>query len=828
MKKHKIFGTASIVALACGVGILTPKMVWAESSADTINKRITDGETQIVLDDDITGGVVIPAGKEVTLQLNNHKITGASGSTITNEGTLTIAGEGEVISTSAYAVDNHGTLTIDGGSYSTTVEVDYNKSKAGALVGSAPSLVRNGWDGPTTDALATLTINGGNFTGGLNNVKNDEHGVLTITGGNFTNEDGQNLILNGGKSLTITGGTYSTVDSSYYFGVQNQRMGADTEKTVDISGVTLPSFGFTKDEDSNNPSIYAVNISNSTINKFWTTMPMTTRCTEMNLDNVTSNGGISIATACTTSIKNSAFNGGGVTLNKLTGVAEQPKVTVENVHMTGGLTANGPIVEAKNTVANGYGNLGSKSTLTLSGGSYKKPGSNLFKVANGSTLIVKDDAELEGNILISNAIGGTLSFLNGTLTGDININNKVGGNVDISGGQLNGQIIVASAAATAGTDKISLTGGEYSVLPDTKYVAEGYDVYDTSPEGPYFVEPATEVNMPDQIFLAPGEKCAIDLSEVAEKYGTLGSESDAITINGNEITAVKPGSALVNFNLHNYVDPYEANINVVVYSVTPASDDETESAEDANAVASRAEGQIMDLLARGENSNGILDLDGFDDTLSLGGIELLKTKLVDGQTLTAKVEGGLVDPEEWEYAEAYDRIVGLLREDEQIAAIYDKYINLYSEDGTYLGFMYSMGSPITMNFEIPAEYLDAPDGYNREFSIIRGHLDSDDAESAERLDVVKNGNTLTAGNDKFSSFAVTYADVAEGEGGGAADDSNTSSDSGATTQSSDTSSPETGVVTKESGSAIVASIITAVAVGLITSIVSLAVLIRRK
>lgn len=51
---------------------------------------------------------------------------------------------------------------------------------------------------------------------------------------------------------------------------------------------------------------------------------------------------------------------------------------------------------------------------------------------------------------------------------------------------------------------------------------------------------------------------------------------------------------------------------------------------------------------------------------------------------------------------------------------------------------------------------------------------------------------------------------------------------GAITEAASATTPDTGTITRESGSAMVASILTAVAVGILTSVVSFAVLIRRK
>ena len=70
-------------------------------------------------------------------------------------------------------------------------------------------MIRNGGD---VTADCNLTIEGGNFAGGVNTVKNDSFGVLTINGGNFSNT-AQYVIMNWNKA-EITAGTFQTLDTA--------------------------------------------------------------------------------------------------------------------------------------------------------------------------------------------------------------------------------------------------------------------------------------------------------------------------------------------------------------------------------------------------------------------------------------------------------------------------------------------------------------------------------------------------------------------------------------------------------------------------------------
>ena len=78
--------------------------------------------------------------------------------------------------------------------------------------GHFSSLVENGFyngakDNPT-GATATMTINGGTFSGGINTIKNDDYGELTIHDGTFSNTT-QAAFLNWNVA-TVNGGTFSS------------------------------------------------------------------------------------------------------------------------------------------------------------------------------------------------------------------------------------------------------------------------------------------------------------------------------------------------------------------------------------------------------------------------------------------------------------------------------------------------------------------------------------------------------------------------------------------------------------------------------------------
>ena len=209
---------------------------------DTLEEAIRLGQMEtpptFKLLDDLTEDVVVPAGKDIYLDLNGRKLTNASGHTITVEkgGKLNISdsvGTGVVDNTShgKGAIVNSGEVTLNGGTFKRSAEkgtyspydnggnswytianygtMEINTGVTVENAGGYSSMIRNGGD---ATADCDLTIRGGNFAGGINTVKNDSFGVLTINGGNFSNT-AQYVIMNWNKA-EITAGTFQTLDTA--------------------------------------------------------------------------------------------------------------------------------------------------------------------------------------------------------------------------------------------------------------------------------------------------------------------------------------------------------------------------------------------------------------------------------------------------------------------------------------------------------------------------------------------------------------------------------------------------------------------------------------
>ena len=206
------------------------------------------GGATVKLLKDVTGDVVIPADKTITLDLNGKTLTNSAGDTITVAlgAKLTIEGKGTVDNVtharaavfnngevvlnggtfvrskenginaensggnSWYTLLNHGTMTINDGTtvlqnghFSSMVETGYARV-------SASNDQRRGYVVGTNAEHPSMTINGGMFTGGLNTVKNDDNGTIEIKGGTFTNYT--QAAFQNHHIATITGGTFDGVN----------------------------------------------------------------------------------------------------------------------------------------------------------------------------------------------------------------------------------------------------------------------------------------------------------------------------------------------------------------------------------------------------------------------------------------------------------------------------------------------------------------------------------------------------------------------------------------------------------------------------------------
>ena len=210
----------SIALALLMVAVMLPVMAMADE-APTLQSKIgsaNPGDT-ITLDKDYTEDITID--KELTIDLNNHKLTNNAGDTITVtvSGNLTITGNGTVDNVThgkaALRIEENGKATLNGGYFNRSKENGQSGTEPGgnsfytlinhgeltindgavvttasesSTLGRYSSLVENGYqshNGSTN--YPTLTIKGGTFKGGLNTIKNDDNGITNIYGGKCEN-----------------------------------------------------------------------------------------------------------------------------------------------------------------------------------------------------------------------------------------------------------------------------------------------------------------------------------------------------------------------------------------------------------------------------------------------------------------------------------------------------------------------------------------------------------------------------------------------------------------------------------------------------------------
>lgn len=199
------------------------------------------GGATVKLLKDVTEDVVIPADQTITLDLNGKKLTNKTGHTITVEqgATLTINGKGTVdnVTHQKTTIYNKGTVTLNGGTYDRSKEDGIKDSNTyytllnhGTMTvanvtvnnkGGYSSLFENGYfnqKSETKNGIANpiLTINSGNFTGGINTVKNDDDATMIINDGTFANY--AQAAFQNHNIATINGGTF---DGSTVYAILN-------------------------------------------------------------------------------------------------------------------------------------------------------------------------------------------------------------------------------------------------------------------------------------------------------------------------------------------------------------------------------------------------------------------------------------------------------------------------------------------------------------------------------------------------------------------------------------------------------------------------------
>ena len=430
---------------------------------------------------DATEDVTI--NENITLDLGGKTLTntGAGHATITiaKDATATVKNGSVVGGTSYYNIQNNGTATFEG------------------LTATA------GNDGSSMiDNYGTLTITSGEYTGGLDTIKNEPNAKLTVDGGTFTLTKGASkgftgVIFNYGE-LTINDGTFIQSDKSAPYGqaqvIHTDKSGSNAPSTV-IKGGTFKNLCTRSTAwtvRATNAAAGATKVSGGTFNKSisedycadgfiptknadgtygvkkgkyvatvddtgYETLAAAVKTkingkTVMLLDDVTENIEITKAKNFTLDLNGHTINGGTVK-DKAT-ITNYGTVTIidSSAAKTGTIKRddNGTVGETSYYVIRNIGTMTIEQANVTNNSGYKKTNPSGSMV--GSSLICNGDDDLGGTLNISggkfeqknfiaikNGALGKLNVTGGTISSDHSaIQNWF--EATITGGEINGQL----------------------------------------------------------------------------------------------------------------------------------------------------------------------------------------------------------------------------------------------------------------------------------------------------------------------------------------------------------------------------------------------------
>ena len=178
--------------------------------SDALNE-VKDKETIKAMDYAIeTTAPTLATAKAITFDLNGQTVV-MSNVTLTNNGTLTIAGaNGTLTGSGADTITNNGTATITAGTVSSTdSKVIYNASANAKLTVSGGFVKCLNGDAIYNYANGTVTVTNGTINATGRAIYNNAGGAVNISGGELVST-GSNTIVNGENATgttTISGGT---------------------------------------------------------------------------------------------------------------------------------------------------------------------------------------------------------------------------------------------------------------------------------------------------------------------------------------------------------------------------------------------------------------------------------------------------------------------------------------------------------------------------------------------------------------------------------------------------------------------------------------------
>lgn len=398
--------------------------------------------------------------KNITLDLGGKTLTntgkGNATITIAKDATATVKNGSVVGGTSYYNIQNNGTATFEG------------------LTATA------GNDGSSMiDNYGTLTITSGEYTGGLDTIKNEPNAKLTVDGGTFTLTKGTGdgftgVIFNYGE-LTINDGTFIQNDKSAPYGqaqvIHTDKSGSNLPSTV-IKGGTFKNLCTAKTAwtvRATNAAAGATKVSGGSFN----TKVQETYCADGFIPTKNADGtyGVKEGKYVATTGKNN-FE----TLEKAVSlVAKNGKITLladvdANIEIgsaknftldLNGHTINGGTVKDKATITN-YGTVTITDSSAAQNGTIKRDDNgtvgetSFYVIRNIGTMTIE-----QANV--TNNSGYRKTNPSGSMVGSsliCNGDDDLGGTLNISGGKFEQKNFIAIKNGALG--KLNVTGGTIS------------------------------------------------------------------------------------------------------------------------------------------------------------------------------------------------------------------------------------------------------------------------------------------------------------------------------------------------------------------------------
>lgn len=398
--------------------------------------------------------------KNITLDLGGKTLTntgkGNATITIAKDATATVKNGSVVGGTSYYNIQNNGTATFEG------------------LTATA------GNDGSSMiDNYGTLTITSGEYTGGLDTIKNEPNAKLTVDGGTFTLTKGTGdgftgVIFNYGE-LTINDGTFIQNDKSAPYGqaqvIHTDKSGSNLPSTV-IKGGTFKNLCTAKTAwtvRATNAAAGATKVSGGSFN----TKVQETYCADGFIPTKNADGtyGVKEGKYVATTGKNN-FE----TLEKAVSlVAKNGKITLladvdANIEIgsaknftldLNGHTINGGTVKDKATITN-YGTVTITDSSAAQNGTIKRDDNgtvgekSYYVIRNIGTMTIEQ-------AIVTNNSGYRQTNPSGSMQGSsliCNGDDDLGGTLNISGGTFEQQNFLVIKNGALGT--LNVTGGTFT------------------------------------------------------------------------------------------------------------------------------------------------------------------------------------------------------------------------------------------------------------------------------------------------------------------------------------------------------------------------------